>query len=113
MSQIAFAPRPSFQMSAPAVRLTRRGRLALTTLFLVVLLLGAVSLGGGSVASSERGEAVSVATVVVKPGDTLWEIASVNAEPGETRDMIHRIQQLNALSDAGLQVGQRLAVPLS
>ena len=51
-------------------------------------------------------------TVVVGEGDTLWGIASEVAEPGEVREMIHYIQELNALPSASLMLGQELAVPV-
>ncbi len=46
-------------------------------------------------------------------GDTLWAIASETAEPGQVRDMVHQIQELNALSSSALRVGQEIAVPVS
>ena len=52
-------------------------------------------------------------TVTVHSGDTLWAIASDLAEPGEVRAMVHQIEELNALPGAGLQAGQRLAVPVA
>jgi uncharacterized protein (DUF2236 family) len=36
-------------------------------------------------------------------------IASEVAEPGQVRDMVHRIQELNALAGSSLQVGQEIA----
>ena len=42
----------------------------------------------------------------------LWGIASDVAEPGQVRDMVHQIQELNALSGSSLQVGQEIAVPV-
>ena len=83
------------------VRLTRRGRLVAVLLFLVLLTVVLTVFGSRSAATGEVGE-----------GDTLWVIASEVAEPGQVRDMVHRIQELNALSGASLQVGQEIAVPL-
>ena len=51
-------------------------------------------------------------TVVVQPGDTLWVIASEVAAPGDVREMVHRIQELNAMAGPGLAVGQKVAVPV-
>jgi LysM repeat protein len=97
---------------APAVRLTRRGRLALTLLFLGVVLAALTVFGSTSAATGEAGQPVPTRTVMVDEGDTLWNIAAEVAAPGETREMVHRIQELNALSGAGLAVGQRIAVPV-
>jgi hypothetical protein len=68
--------------------------------------------GGHSAATDEAGQPVETRTVVVGEGDTLWGIASEVAEPGEVREMIHYIQELNALPSVSLQRGQELAVPV-
>ena len=39
-------------------------------------------------------------------------IASTVAEPGEVREVIHQIEELNALSGAGVSEGQEIAVPV-
>jgi nucleoid-associated protein YgaU len=96
---------------AAPVRLTRRGRLVITLLFLGAVLAAFTIFGATSAATGEAGEPVPTRTVVVDEGDTLWGIASSVAEPGEVREMVHRIQELNALPTAGVYVGQRIAVP--
>ena len=119
MSTYAAAPglRLSSSRRRPArrtsqVRLTRRGRLTLLTLFVGVAFVALSMLGGHSAATDEAGEPVPTRTIVVGPGDTLWGIASDIAEPGEVREMIHHIQELNALPSASLMSGQELAVPV-
>lgn len=97
---------------AAPVRLTRRGRLVITFLFLGLLMAALTVFGATSAATGEAGEPVPTRTVMVDEGDTLWMIASEVAAPGEVREMVHRIEELNALSGAGLAVGQRLAVPV-
>jgi LysM repeat protein len=94
------------------VRLTRRGRLTVLALFLGLAFVVLTVFGGTSAATGEAGEPVETRTVVVGAGDTLWGIASEIAEPGEVREMIHHIQELNALPSAGLMQGQELAVPV-
>jgi len=42
----------------------------------------------------------------------LWAIASAVAEPGQVREMIHQIKELNALPSAALAEGQEIAVPV-
>lgn len=107
------APRQRVARPAPApVRLTRRGRLAFTLLFVVALTVLATVFGATSAATGEAGTPVPTRTVVVHEGDTLWAIAGEVAEPGEVREMVHRIQELNALSGSGLMLGQELAVPI-
>ncbi|MDE0776299.1 MAG: LysM peptidoglycan-binding domain-containing protein [Nocardioides sp.] len=93
----------------PDYRLTRRGRVAVLLLGLTVLLAIGVVFAGGSLASEEP---APTETIVVAPGDTLWEIASDLSEDGDVRDMMRTIEQLNSLDTVALAVGQRLQVPL-
>lgn len=125
MSTIAVAPgfgttrtavrRPARRSaSAPtAVRLTRRGRLVFLVALVALVFAALTVFGGQSAATGEAGAPVQTRTVEVGEGDTLWGIASEVAEPGEVREMIHRIQELNALSSASLDVGQEIAVPVA
>jgi hypothetical protein len=109
----SFSPaRRTTARPAVAVRLTRRGRLVLLGLFVMAAFVALTVLGGQSAATGEAGVPVETTTVMVGEGDTLWAIASDVAEPGEVREMIHRIQELNALSSASLSRGQKLAVPV-
>ncbi len=94
------------------VRLTRRGRLVLTVLFLVVATVLLTVFGATSAATGDKGEPVPTRTVVVTEGDTLWGISAEVAEPGEVRAMVHRVQELNALVGSGIAIGQELAIPL-
>jgi len=115
MSTIAYHPTfdrtvPRRSAAAPT-RLTRRGRLVVTTLFLVLAFALSVAYGSRSAASGEGGEPIPTTRVVVGEGDTLWEVAAGVAEPGQTRSMMRRIMELNALSTATLQNGQVLDVP--
>jgi len=112
MSSIAMHPTYYRRPSAPALRLTRRGQVVLTLVFLSLLLAAYTAFGPGVVATAERGAPVETRTIVVGDGDTLWGIASDFAEPGETRDMINRIVELNALDTVTIHSGQELAVPL-
>jgi hypothetical protein len=112
----AVRPRSAARTAAPAptarVRLTRRGRLVVTLLFVVALTVLATVFGATSAATGEAGTPVPTRTVVVQEGDTLWAIAGEVAAPGDVREMVHRIQELNALPGSGLTLGQELAVPV-
>lgn len=103
------------RVQAPArVRLTRRGRAVLTLTFLGVLLALMLTVGGSWATATlpgTGGTTEPVGVVEVMPGDTLYDIASSVAAPGEVREMVHRIQELNSLPGAEISVGQRLAVP--
>ncbi len=94
------------------LRLTRRGRILLTLLFLGAVMVALTAFGPHSAATSEPGTPVRTHTVQVGEGDTLWEIASQVAQPGQVREMVHQIEELNALPGPSLAVGQTLAVPV-
>ena len=95
------------------MRLTRRGRLLVFAILLAAVLAVVVSLGPAVVATSDAGEPAPVRTVVVQPGETLWDIASRADPTGNVGDMVHRIAQLNSLPSTGeLQIGQEIAVPI-
>ena len=100
------APRPA------TLHLTRRGRL------LVVLLALLVVLGGALVATRAAAEGTSsgvqVQRYVVAPGDTLWEIATGVARPGQDlRDVVQRIELLNNMTSASVIAGQEILLPLA
>ncbi len=103
--------RPAPTRSAP-VRLTRLGRVVVVLIMLALLLTALTVFGPHSAATGEKGRPVPTRTVEVGQGDTLWGIADDVAKPGETRAMVHRIEELNALTGPELTVGQEIAVPL-
>jgi Tfp pilus assembly protein FimV len=99
------------------VRLTRRGRVVLIVAAAAVLLVTLwATAGRWAVARThERSGAGSVEagleTVTVGRHDTLWEIADRHrpgVDPGLT---VERIIQLNGLSGAIIQPGERLRLP--
>lgn len=100
-------PRPS-----AGVRLTRRGRVVVTLLLLGLVLGAFVIFSGQSVATGDAGAPVPTRTVVVGEGDTLWDIASEVSEPGQIRETVHEIEELNSLPGPALVVGQEIAVPI-
>lgn len=101
----AAGPRPR----SGQVRLTRRGRLVVFVLALVVALGLGLVIAAGSMATEEP-EPTRV--VMVGTGDTLWGIAADLADDGDVRAMMTRIERLNALDSAVLDAGQRLRVPV-
>jgi len=96
----------------PAVRLTRRGRLVLVALvaFLVVA-VGLTCAKSVSAATSAPAEPTTT-TVVVQPGQTLWELAEQVSPDRDPREVIRQIADLNALDGAIVSPGQALAVPV-
>ncbi len=95
------------------VRLTRRGRVVVFLAALALLLLAAVAMGAGSVATGESGTAAPSRVVVINEGDTLWALASEAADGGDVRDMEDTIIRMNALESPMLMVGQRIRVPVT
>ncbi len=98
------------------LRLTRRGQVVVVLAGLLAALAIAVAFGAGSVATQEQGTPVPTEIHVVTAGETLWAIAedldaAVVSEYATTRDLVDRIEQMNALETANLQIGQELRVP--
>ena len=105
--------RPAVRGAQGSVRLTRRGRLVVFTLALLVVLGLGTLLGARSVASEHPGTPEPTRVVMVGSGDTLWQIAADLADDGQVRAMIDRIEELNALDSAMVSAGQRLRVPIT
>jgi predicted Zn-dependent protease len=89
-------------------RLTRRGRIVVFALAMLVVLAAFLLLSSGSVATSTP-EATTV--VMVGTGDTLWDIAADHADDGDVLEMMAHIKDLNDLDGGSLQAGQKLRVP--
>jgi len=92
------------------LRLTRRGRVVLVLLAALVLLLGARV---GAAVAGGPGDPVEVRVHVVGAGETLWGLAEGVASPGDDlRDVVRDLLELNGLPSSGLQVGQRVLLPV-
>ncbi len=111
MSTLTVAPVQSSRPTGGELRLTRRGRVVVTLLFLVMVTVALTFVSGYSAATGAAGDAPPTRTLVVAEGDTLWSIAAQVAGPGEIREVVHEIQELNSLADPALTEGQRIAVP--
>jgi len=99
------------QEPARVVRLTRRGRFVVV--LAVLATFGAFTLRGAPAASTDVVYHPRTATVVVSPGETVWDIASRVAPHADTRTTVAQIEELNSLSDPGaIRVGQPLSVPV-
>lgn len=105
------APVPTASVAAP-LRLTRRGRLVVASLAL--LLVGGGGLLGSRAAADGPVSAPVVERHVVTSGETLWSIAASVARPGQdVRDVVVELKQLNHMSDAGLAAGEEIVVPVA
>ncbi len=96
-----------------ATRLTRRGRLLVTGLTLLVLVVAAVLLSGGvrATAGTDHAAPVTAERVTVAPGETLWQIAERVAPGTDPRDTVALILDLNGLQTAQVQAGTALLLP--
>jgi nucleoid-associated protein YgaU len=109
-------PRPR---TAGSLALTRRGWVTVAVVAALLVSLGGIGVSAlarqvahGPGADGPR-TAARTTTVLVQPGQTLWEIAGEVAPAGtDVRATVDRIAELNGLQRAGdLEVGQRLVVP--
>ncbi len=103
---------------ASTLRLTRRGRLVLTTLTALAALalvgvLGLLAQAAFDAAPGDAAESTATTTITVGPGETMWGIATQLAPTADPRATVDEIARLNDLTRAGdLRVGQRLVVPV-
>lgn len=91
--------------SATPLRITRRGRLALTTTATLVVALVMLSLIG------VMGPAGATTSVVVQPGMTLSQIAAEQLPGVPLSKAVTDIQRANKLSTPSIAVGQELVIP--
>ncbi|GIJ45949.1 hypothetical protein Val02_28350 [Virgisporangium aliadipatigenens] len=89
------------------VRLTRRGRLVL--LVLLVLMFGGAGLAVSSTVRADRPAAPR--TAVVQPDDDLWAFARRNLPGRDPYAAIAEIRRLNDLEGYVIHPGQRLVLP--
>jgi hypothetical protein len=101
----------------PPLRLTRRGKIVLIGIPLVLLAALLLSLAGflnSPAKASDSAADLSVTptvTITVQPGESLWAIAG-SIDPGrDARDVVADIVQLNNLTAGTVQPGQQLFVP--
>ena len=76
-----------------------------------LIVLGAISFFGPAASASVENASVTRTIVVVKHGETLWDIAQAVDPQGDTRDTVVRIMELNSLTNTSVDAGQRLEIP--
>lgn len=111
-SDAAIRARVARRNARRGLRLTRRGRVVLVVL--LALLAAVLALGidaARSVASTDSSPTTQYQTVIVQPGDTLWDIARNLAPGDDPRETVQRLRDLNGLSSPVIVPGQELAVP--
>ncbi|UUL75866.1 LysM peptidoglycan-binding domain-containing protein [Pseudarthrobacter sp. Fe7] len=103
--------------SSTPLRLTRRGRIVLLgvpLLLMAVLLLSLSGLFNSPAKASDSASDLAVTptvTVTVQPGQSLWAIAGAVAPHRDARDVVADIVQLNNLAAGTVLPGQQLFVP--
>lgn len=103
--------------SLPPLRLTRRGRVVLIGIPLMILAAILLSLAGFLNAPAKAADSAAdlsltpTITVTVQAGQSLWAIAGTVAPERDPRDVIADIVQLNNLSAGRVVPGQQLFVP--
>ncbi len=89
-----------------ALRITRRGRLAMTTTGLAVATVVSAGLAFGGPATAEP-------EVTVGQGETLTSIARAEMSDVPTGEAVAQLQMANGLSSSHVHVGQTLTIPAS
>jgi hypothetical protein len=115
---VAARPQAASRPERVPVRLTRRGRIVVAVLAVmlataVMALIGMGVAGGAQAANHGRNGAgyQGMHQIVVRPGQTLWSIASKADPDADPRLVISEIMTANSMTSAVLQAGQLLWVP--
>ena len=100
------------------LRLTRRGRLVVTAMAVVLVAAGSLALAGAAQAMGHSGATprpgtagTAMTRVEVRPGQSLWTLAEAYDPNTDTRQVIQEILQLNSMSTDRVQPGQVLWMP--
>ncbi|MFG1816482.1 LysM peptidoglycan-binding domain-containing protein [Kribbella sp. NPDC049174] len=103
------------EAQAPALRLTRRGRMLLTALSVIVFGSAIVVLGLRVTGVLEPGPNFThTVPVQVAPGETLWSIAQDTNPSQDPAIVVERIADLNKLATpADVVPGQTLQIPIA
>ena len=92
--------------------MSRRKRLSLMPAIALAALGLTVALPTLSSMRLYAATAPRYATVTVRPGDTLWSIATAHSAPNaDVQESVDRITSANHLEGGSLQPGQHLRVP--
>jgi len=103
------APRRSTRL-----RLTRRGRMVITLAITMPLLCAALvsSRHSADAGTTAVAQVQATGSVVVQPGESLWQLARELAPNMDPRSTVLRIRELNHLSSDRVEAGQALVVPV-
>lgn len=114
----AAAPSAALRPAPAPLRLTRRGRLVVTAMAVLLVAAGSVALAGAAQALGHSGATARPGTagaamtkVEVRPGQSLWTLAETYDPNADTRRVVQEILQLNSMSTDQVQPGQVLWMP--
>ncbi len=93
------------------IRLTRRGRRVVALLALIPIAITFLLIGTRGAQASDASAQAMTAVIVVKPGQSLWDVASTINPQKDPREIIWVIQQLNGMATSEVIAGQELIVP--
>jgi hypothetical protein len=113
MMTIAINPSPINSQSQ--LRLTPRGRavarLAVVTSLSILLLAGFSLFSGATAGSTDSISTTPYMKITVKPGETLWSIASNLSGSRDRRDLVDELIEVNRLKSPEVVAGQKIYIP--
>lgn len=113
---VAGSPRPQRCETATAPtlhgsRLTRRGRLVVTLIWVVLLALAVLPFVQSAGGAEPGGRTIPVR---IEPGDTLWQVARDAAPEADPRVLVDQIVELNGLrAGSDIRPGDTVQVPVA
>ena len=112
---MTIAINPSPINSHSQLRLTPRGRglarLAVVSSLSIILLAGFSLFSGATAGSTDSVSTTPYMKITVKPGETLWSIASNLSGSGDRRDLVDELIEVNRLKSPEVVAGQKIYIP--
>jgi hypothetical protein len=103
----------TFRVQKQPIRLTRRGRRVVALLAIIPIALTFLLIGMRGAVATDGTVQSETQSVVVKPGQSLWDVAVAISPNTDPRETIWLIQQLNTMETSEVLAGQALIVPIS
>jgi hypothetical protein len=101
----------TFRVQKQPIRLTRRGRRVVALLAIIPIALTFLLIGMRGAVATDGTVQSETQSVVVKPGQSLWDVAVAISPNTDPRETIWLIQQLNTMETSEVMAGQALVVP--
>ena len=101
----------TFRVQKQPIRLTRRGRRVVALLAIILIALTFLLIGMRGAVATDGTVQSETQSVVVKPGQSLWDVAVAISPNTDPRETIWLIQQLNTMETSEVMAGQALIVP--